>query len=422
MRKSQLTSDEKNLCTEFLYHITDNKKFNKRFNRLIRKKTLVPFHLKSDSPEAKKHGETNTELSKYSYKTFGLRRIFSSVTKLTNINKKLSKSSTAELPEGEKITLRELGSINKFIDNPNVMEVALAVSKNHSALCNIHNHNNLAQDAYSDFFGRVQDLAQDTYKAGDIMMESSKDLFQYLGRNPKGFEEKLRNFISPYSHASIVTKNDGILEHSRIDTKYERIGMIESEPLISDAFRILPDRLMSKQNNVALSKALNMNENNLETYLEKAYQDIATNMHNNMGDAEIINSPKQIKKVGKSSFIHGGKTSKEKVGRWVDRVGNLANIVGVSTAIAEDADGLMVCSSFAVKTTILALHQLEDKIQEKVKEKGLGDKIPAKGFFRIPVKKKANLDMLNPSNVVSQLKRFGAIKKVNLGLKAIKEG
>ncbi|KIE04613.1 hypothetical protein NF27_HE00020 [Candidatus Jidaibacter acanthamoeba] len=400
-----LSKEEQQYLAKFFEYAIDNQEFNSRITRI----------LNNNDQFVRNNAEMIAELRAFTYKTADLEGVGIITNKVEAILKKIKDNQTNLIEEEDKLSYQELGRLVKFLRNKDIL-MALKELKilEHSTILQYLNSNlQTSNNLYMELDSLIKNHIN--YEQGDIVMEVAKRNREFYS-NKVNYEEKIRDYMSPYTHAAIGYKDNRGVFVSHVDQTYTK-DKIEMDAVLSENFRIYPDKLII-DNDVKkqIIKALKIdNEDNLKQKMYDIYKGIASELHQLMQDEN-----KDIKfdrDRAKDAFIADlmpfgfGHMGKDNIKSWAKEV--LENKASLAQKIKDPGGkGYLFCSEFAAKMTVLSLVELEKQLFDKIKENDPNFEMPKGGLLKMPFHEYEDLGKVHPARLVKELSKSGAIEKV----------
>jgi hypothetical protein len=402
LSNNQILNDtEKKFFSKFVEYTTDNKKLNSRYSRLL-KKSFFP----------KQYMDSISAINKYSYKTSHMADISRSIDKLSVMMTKKDAPST--ITKGEKISFYDMGYVSNFHSKDDVQNMLELVDKDFASekLCG---YKTLSQNS-AKIWKEFQDVvSQDiSINSGDILMDVGKAYHEL--HHQRDLLTKLQDWVTSYSHAAVGLDNNTV--HQMQAEYWEPTPIDPVNYLVTERFRIKPDKLVTDTMKSTLSKALNIDQKDLAVTLQAMYVEAAKAVNNDLdskglsGLNKVENSSLRRFKAGIADFIPFGHRGKEEVKSWAQKISSERNTgKNLGTILADETNDI-ICSEFTAKLTILTLAELDKQLTEKIQEKDPTFKPPAEGVVRLPFQAKEDLTKISPERLVRELLKVSAIEKI----------
>lgn len=407
-----LSGPEKEQLANFLSYATGNANFNRRLSSIMKRGEIF-------------HEKTLDAMRKYSYKTANLAMIEGATSKMYDILEKDKKQgSGAIFSESEKLSLYEIGALQKF-DNDDVGEMLLSIKKvgmildPNSKLARV----NAAYLKIAGDGGLLKSLSsrlgQDIeVRDGELVMDVAKKYHQ-LRHHKMDFNRKLTDFFTSYSHAAVgITGTNPSV--SEIWSWYRKQELNPITNLVSERFKVHPQNLINPS---VMKRLQESGMAGVLDELDKKYENVSRELNgpeNFFSGAfvprKLLNSANRRTEAGKADLIPFGHHGKENVRSWANKILNEKTGSNESAIIenilSKETNDQMICSEFAAKMTILSLVELERRLINDIREKDPNFVIPKDGLIKLPFNKDEDLSKVSPERLVKQLKKVNAIELV----------
>ncbi len=323
----------------------------------------------------------------------------------------MEKDRNHKFSDAEKISLRELGKISKFLDNPRIFADIEKVDGGTKSikLRELLELRAGCKESDDKFRTMVEEKTRDLHSTGDLVVDVAAD-YHNLYDHKKNLKTRIRDWITPYTHAAVAVKGAEGMHRSHIMDKYYNEPQSKSEALISRTFRIYPDRLIyDRALKKKLCEALGLSsEKDLEAVLQTKYEEIAAGMHmpEQFVAATLENSEGRKNAAGIADFKPSGHRGGQRVKSWAQSVSGNAQTSTIGSALSSDTRGEIICSEFVAKMTVLALHELDKELTSKIKEK---DPSYKGSVITMPFNEKEDLSKVHPYRLIKQLQLRKAV-------------
>lgn len=423
-RSGKLNSIEKSYLTKFIEYAASNKEFNYRLDDLKKHDNILAKDTNYSNPIE--------DIYKYSHKTSSLSEVKEYAAKLSIIMNKYDKDPNTIFTPEEKVSLVDLGYVMKFCDGTvkdvvSLIDMSQAGQKT-KALAEILSTSQPIWNKFQKTIG-----SEMTIKDGDIIMNVAKQ-YHDMHHHKKSFKSRIRDFITPYSHAAIglenVTQNASNTPKSRPMVSHVMAGYVREKvdskhSLFSEQFIVNPSKLMTDDIKAFLANTLGIKETEIEERLKQDFRKISQRLHSKEELKDNIDpvKDKDLKAIvndgyrgidaGLADIIPFGHHGKKEIKSWAKKVLEERNQgKSLHKILGEETDNKIICSEFAAKMTVLALSELDNKITTAIQEKHPDVTIPKEGVIKLPFLHNEDLSKVSPARLVKELQRAGAIEKV----------
>jgi hypothetical protein len=401
LSNDQRTEEDKRLIATFVEYASGNKEFNIRLGNV----------LKSGNDFVRQYKQEIELLHKYTYKSSDLDVIINSLDKIQFMLSKLEGNPQHKFSNAEKITLAELGKINKYIDS-DVKSVLEKISYEAPQIQKLRNTYQRAQAVIEQFDKKIE--SQINYKEGDLVMDVANKYHKLKLHTYNSFfkwlENLIQDWITPYSHAAIGTKLDNVKGILEIWDEYQTREVDAQNSLITETFRVYPHALLQNvEITEKLMKALDVDKEGLKDKLHEMYGKCSTDIAQTIDPTKLQNDSTKRRQAGLADFRIGGHKTSESVRSWVEKVMDSKSVDGIKISTGEK----IICSEFAAKITALTIVALEKELIKTIKEKepsfALKD---GENLLKMPFDKYEDLNKIHPARLIKELGKHGAIEKV----------
>lgn len=386
-----LSKEQKRYIQIMLDKSISDKAFNKRLGAFLKEKNNFSLT---------KYEDASKELRAFSYKTRNFSKIDQIIKKATN-NIALIQSGE-KIDSFDKLSQFEFGALHEIVKLQDMMEDymndGLIADKSKlnelNALCSKASH---ILESIDEIL-----ISEGIYKPGDILMQHSKK--SLASKNKAADKEaKLTNtLISKFDHtAQIYLREDGMPMLSHIVGKYYGDDKVKSQNITTAyIFRIDPSKLVSQENAEKLQELYGDKwKEQLQSKLQNIFEDIHTQYQKRF---DIIENDYDARyQAGRAKFgFHGGHKEKQQKDLAVER----DKLLGRS---GHSIKKTMICSEFVMKTTLAALIELNDKLNEE-----LGIEEQETNIINMPISSKERLQHIHPQRLIDLLNKAGCIERV----------
>lgn len=426
--KIELKSEEKALLESFVSYTTDNRKFNRRMRRVLSSSQFIDRSL----PKHYQQGIYNSAslIHKHSHKTKGFKRMKSLKSKLSKIVSRMNKKE--EILESERMSLAEIGMIERFNRNTELFETMEAISPESPEIKDMIEQQKELAPLEESFYQHIEDDGAKTFKTGDIILDSSKLRRELDGKKADLFD-RVTEKITKYDHAAVAWARgeETYKSHVTLDD-IEATKESGAELLISEHYRIHPE-VMLKDNKMKEDLKLvvaqegagpldpngpKLTEKELSEQLGEMFSAFASQVHSEIQQGKLVafeNPAERQMRAGMADLIPvlGHKKNHSNMS-WVRKVTGRSEEQGMDLrqALLEDTGGEMICSEYAARVTLLSLVRLDDALKEKMEEKGA--EVKTKGVMSLPLVRE-KLSKVHPERLLKTLPK-GAVERVESGL------
>ncbi len=235
----------------------------------------------------------------------------------------------------------------------------------------------------------------------------------------KGLKSRIKEWITPYSHAAIVVaSNDAAkakISHVWATYKLEDQSKY-NYVMYQETFRVLPDNLISPKFRKQLLESLGITDGELRNHLQSMYKNITQDLHKieNFQNKTLENETNKQKMAGVADFIPFGHKGLKSNRKWAEKA--LENKKDIAEhLVGKDKKGNsknIICSEFTAKMTLLALVELEQQLVTKIQEKTPDFKIKTGELIKIPFNEFEDLSKVHPARLIKILQKANAIEKI----------
>lgn len=426
-RMGRLRSEETTLLEAFVTYTSDNKKFNKRMGRILRSEKYLENNFSIHSQQSLYN--SSSLIYKHSHKTRGLGKLDSIKSKLGKIVSRMDKNEA--ILESEKISLSELGIVERFNRNQMIFGLLEKISPNSEEVKNMIEQSKELRPMERSFYNHISQDGSKTFKTGDIILDSSKLRREVDGKRA-GLSDKLFDKFIKYDHAALALEHDGKTYKSHVTTEDIELSLEYGEELIiSEHYRIHPEALIKdKKMREDLKLVLaqegadsidpngpKLSEGELAEKLSNLFQHHSSFIHKEIQEGEKVdfeNPSSRQMSAGMANLRPGGHKKGHSNISWIEKVTGRSKEAGMDLrqALLEDTGGKMICSEYAARVTLLSMVKLDEVLKEKMVEKGM--EVKGKGIMSMPLVKE-KLSKVHPERLLKALPK-GAVEKVESAL------
>jgi hypothetical protein len=402
LSNDQHTEEDKKLIATFVEYVSGNKEFNTRLGKII----------KSDNDFVKQHKKEIGLLHKYTYKSSELDGIIKSLDKIELMLTKLEQNPQQKFLRTEKITLQELGKINKYIDG-DIISVLKKASYNTPQIQKLINTHKRAENIINRLDEKIK--SQINYEEGDLVMDVA-DRYHKLKLHSnnsffKWLENLIQDWITPYSHAAVGMKLEDTKGVVEIWDKYKISEVDAQNSLISETFRVYPHALLQ---NIEIEKklieALEINKEGLKSKLHEMYRNCSADIVKDIDlSVELKNERGKRRQAGLADFQVGGHKTSTSVRSWAQKVIDEKVNSGIKISTGEN----IICSEFAAKITALTIVALEKELLKVLQKKDPNFALKdGEALLKMPFNEYEDLNKIHPARLIKELGKHGAIEKI----------
>ncbi len=391
------TDAQKEYLSAMLERAIGNKALNSR---------LTAFSQEKGNASYNKYQYTVGDIKYFSYKT-------RHADKVSDINKKCKRNmellaAGQKVGESEKLSQFEYGvlcdiaKMKSTLDEYNEKGVIPKTGK----LADLYEQSKQSYELVKQINERA--VAENRYKAGDILMVHSKRSLASKDKKADQETALTHTFISKYGHAAqiYIDPEKGTPSISHIYGGYQVDKVQGQDITTADIFRVDPSKLVSKENAELLDKLYKAEGKDWKEEVTKMYQEILQEVHEKSQERfEVVKNDKTARfQAGLANFgLYGGHTSRTSQ----DFSEVHESMLGINDRSVKEK---MICSEFVAKSTVAAFVELNERLGIKLDEnnvtKGKED------LVKIPISQHERLDRIHPERLVTLLDKAGCLTKV----------
>lgn len=391
------TDAQKEYLSTMLERAIGNKAFNSR---------LTAFSQEKGNASYNKYQYPVGDIKYFSYKT-------RHADKISDINKKCERNmellaAGQKVGESEKLSQFEYGVLCDIAKMKGVLDEynEKGVMPKTGKLADLYEQSKQSYELVNQINERA--VAENRYKAGDILMVHSKK--SHASKDKKADQETAltHTFISKYGHAAqiYIDPEKGTPSISHIYGGHQ-VDKVQGQDIATgDIFRVDPSKLVSKENAVLLDKLYKAEGKDWKEEVTKMYQGILQEVHEKSQERfEVVKNDKTARfQAGLANFgLYGGHTSRAPQ----DFSEVHESMLGLNDRSVKEK---MICSEFVAKSTVAAFVELNERLGTKLDENNVTR--GKEDLVKIPIPQNERLERIHPERLVTLLDKAACLTKV----------